>query len=292
MKKIYIYIILSAFIFATMEVSLKISSQTLDPLQITFLRFFLGGIVLLIPAIFEFKKKEGREILKPRNFFFVVFLGILLVPIDMVLFQIGVNYLNAGTSAVLFCSNPIFICIFAHFFTTEKFNPIKIVAILFGVVGICLLAVQGIKADESPVMGIIIILSASVLFGLYSVLQRKAAMKIGIYQKSAITFLSGSIALLIVMLFMQKPVVAGFSENIVIILYASVIVTAGGYFFFFLASKEGGPTKGSTVFFLKPIIAPFIAFFVLNESFGIYKIGGVLFVVVASALLLFYKKKN
>ena len=46
MKKAYIYVLITALLFGTMEVSCKIGGSDLDPFQLTFLRFLIGGLVL------------------------------------------------------------------------------------------------------------------------------------------------------------------------------------------------------------------------------------------------------
>ena len=38
---------MTAFLFGTMEIALKIGGNTFDPLQLTGLRFLIGGLVLL-----------------------------------------------------------------------------------------------------------------------------------------------------------------------------------------------------------------------------------------------------
>ena len=47
MNKGYIYILITAFAFSTMEIVGKMISNQLNPLQMTFLRFFIGGLILL-----------------------------------------------------------------------------------------------------------------------------------------------------------------------------------------------------------------------------------------------------
>ena len=57
MKKAYLCVIITALLFGTMEVSCKIGGSDLDPFQLTFLRFFIGGLVLLPFAVKEIKER-------------------------------------------------------------------------------------------------------------------------------------------------------------------------------------------------------------------------------------------
>ena len=45
MKKAYGFVVLTAFLFGTMEVACKVAGNQLDPFQLTFIRFAIGGLI-------------------------------------------------------------------------------------------------------------------------------------------------------------------------------------------------------------------------------------------------------
>lgn len=55
----YVYIVLCAVIFSTMEVMLKTVHGVFAPMQITCLRFLVGGILLIPFASRSMKKKNA-----------------------------------------------------------------------------------------------------------------------------------------------------------------------------------------------------------------------------------------
>lgn len=55
----YVYIVLCAIIFSTMEVMLKTVHGVFAPMQITCLRFLVGGILLIPFASRSIKKKNA-----------------------------------------------------------------------------------------------------------------------------------------------------------------------------------------------------------------------------------------
>ena len=61
MKKVVIYVCLTAFFFGTMEVALKVAGGSLDPIQMTFLRFLIGGLVLA-PLGWSDLRKRGAKL--------------------------------------------------------------------------------------------------------------------------------------------------------------------------------------------------------------------------------------
>ena len=77
MKKAYFCVVITALLFGTMEVACKIGGSSLDPFQLTFLRFLIGGCVLLPFAITHLKRNKirinGKDLLSLAG---VGFLGV------------------------------------------------------------------------------------------------------------------------------------------------------------------------------------------------------------------------
>ena len=95
MKKVYGCVFLTGFLFATMEVSLKVAGTGMDSFQLTFLRFFIGGLIILPFAIAEMKKNKVRIGLKDIGFLTIV--GITGIPLSMLFpaWRYGVQCLNS-----------------------------------------------------------------------------------------------------------------------------------------------------------------------------------------------------
>ena len=73
MKKVYFFVVLTAFLFGTMEVALKLAGSEMDSFQLTFLRFMIGGLLLLPFAIVEMRKNHVRLVLK--DFAYLLYVG-------------------------------------------------------------------------------------------------------------------------------------------------------------------------------------------------------------------------
>ena len=83
----YVYIVLCAVIFSTMEVMLKTVHGVFAPMQITCLRFLVGGILLIPFASRSIKKKNASLSRKDIGFFALS--GFLCVVIAMSLVSRG-----------------------------------------------------------------------------------------------------------------------------------------------------------------------------------------------------------
>ena len=90
-----------------MEVACKVGGASLDPFQLTFLRFAIGGLVLLPFAIVEMRRRKVR--ISGKDLLQLAGVGTLGIPISMVLFQMSIMSSNASTVSVLICTSPFFV---------------------------------------------------------------------------------------------------------------------------------------------------------------------------------------
>lgn len=284
------YIIIPAVLFGSMEVSLKLVGNDLDAFQTTFLRFMIGGIILLPAAIREMKKNKTH--IAWKDWLYLLLLGTICVPASMVLFQLGVMHSNAATAAVIFCINPMFTVIIAHFLTKDdKFTKGKIIGIAIGVMGIIMMIRPWNLQEGNTIFGAVLLIIAAALFALYSVLGGRSVKRIGTFAQTSFSFILGSLVLLVMLFIMGKPVIAGIQDNFLIIMYLSVVITGCGYLFYFLAIKHSNATTGSIVFLVKPVIAPIFAVTILSETITWNMYIGIALVLTASYIILREKKK-
>ena len=281
MKKIILYITISAVLFSTMEVALKITASDLDSLQITFLRFLIGGLFLLPFAFREMKQKQ--TVLHKADYLQLLFLGILCICISMVFFQLGVERSNASTAAVIFSINPLFTIVFAHFITEEKLNARKAVALTFGLAGIVLMMRLWDIDPGNSGSGLAFSLISAVIFGLYSAMSKSGIRKRGGLTQTSLSFLLGSLTMLPILWIAGKPVISGIDAgNILLVLYIGIMVSGLGYLFYFLIMESADAGTASIVFFVKPALAPIIAVLVLEESMRISGVFGIMLILISS----------
>lgn len=290
MKKAYYFVILTAILFGSMEVACKIAGNELDPFQLTFLRFAIGGLLLLPFAIMELKKNNIR--LNGKDFIRLLGVGTLGIPISMVFFQLGIINANAATASVLISINPLFTMICAHFFTEEKLKKHKLIVLGFGLIGLIFMIKPWNIQAGNTVIGIVYLLLAAIFFGAYTVAGKVSVQKMGIMAQTSISFLLGSLVLLVIILITGKPVLAGVGDNLAVTLYTGIFVTGLGYFTYFMSMKLADASTGALAFFLKPAIAPAMAVIFLHETILWNTYVGIGFVLLASYMNIKYQRKD
>ncbi len=283
----YLYILITIILFSTYEVVSKTLVNRINPFQVNFLRFFIGGIVLFFVIL-----GKGDISIKTKDLGKVAIIGIINVVFSMNLLQLSLTMPDAKASiaAVIFSSNPIFVTIFAALINRERVKFYKIIGLLFGVMGVVLIALNGTKFDLFNMKSPLLALMSAVLYGLYTVLGGKVSSKIGSLKMNSYSFLLGSLALLPFLIFLKVPVLNFDYSATFQILYLSLFVTGIAYLTYFLGLTLTGASKGSLVFFLKPVLASIFSVIILGERITSNFVFGTILIIFGITLVLYWNK--
>ncbi|MDD3225872.1 MAG: EamA family transporter, partial [Clostridium sp.] len=189
MKQGYLYITLATIFFSTMEITLKLVSGEFNPIQLTFLRFFIGSIILLPLAIKNLKSKKLS--LNKNDFKFFAMCGFICVVVSMTFFQLAILYGKASIVAILFSCNPIFIIPLAFFMLSEKIYKHTIASLIISLIGVVVIMNPADITKNNPLSIILALLSAAT-FALYGVVSAKKSQRYGGIVSSCFSFLFGS----------------------------------------------------------------------------------------------------
>ncbi len=297
MKEGYLYIFLTTIIFSTMEIALKLVSGIFNPIQLTFTRFFIGGLFLVPFAIHALKKKHSS--VSKQDLLYFAFLGFIGIFISMMLYQLAVQNTKASVVAVLFSSNPVFVTILAFVLLKEAIHKNNVIALIFEVIG-TIIIINPLNVKLS-VTGIILSIAATLTFALYGVCGKKKCAEYGGIVVTCFGFLFGGLELLVLIgvthipsvaqwfssnglaIFANVPIFKGYSLSVLpIALFIFIINTGVGFACYFMAMEKTSAKTTSLVFFFKPILAPILALIILHEAIPFNMIVGILFILFGS----------
>ena len=286
----YVYIVLCAVIFSTMEVMLKTVHGVFAPMQITCLRFLVGGVLLIPFAMRSIRKKNAVLTRKDLGFFACA--GFLCVVIAMSLYQMSVTYTRASIVAVIFSCNPIFVTMLAHFLLHEEIHKNHVIALILELTA-ALIIIDPVHASLDPTGALLAILSAA-MFSFYSVFGKKRTPRFGGIAVTCLSFLFGATELVALLLFGRTAAGASLYgalglkifidvplfENIPLsalpaLLYICCINSAAGFVCHMMAMEKTSAQEASLIFFLKPILAPIFALIFLKEEIPLNMIVGI-----------------
>lgn len=280
----YAYLFITVFFFSTLETVSKTMTGQINAFQSNFIRFFIGGAVLFAILLF---RKEAE--VKPHDLLPLLGIGVLNIVCSMNLLQLALYQpgSSAAVVAVIFSSNPIFVALFSAMIEKEKLSLVKVLSLLCGICGIITVFIPQLTGAQTGVLSPLLAAGAAVLYGLYTVLGKRLSSRIGSLKMNAYSFLMGSAAMLPCLLLMELPVFSFDPSALPKVLYLSIFVTGLAYLTYFIGLERTGASKGSLVFFLKPVLASVIAVIFLGESLTPNVIFGAVFVLLAIGLVVY-----
>jgi len=128
----FMLMILSAFFFAITDIIIKFISPSLGVIQIAFVRFLIGALILwpMLKSSGQSLIGNSNRVLLLRGFtgtlaFFCLLKAIAMIPLS--------------NAMVLFYTFPLFATFFAFFLLKERFKRLEIMLTLVGMIGIYIL---------------------------------------------------------------------------------------------------------------------------------------------------------
>ena len=295
----YVYIVVCAVIFSTMEIMLKKVTGVFAPMQITVLRFLAGGALLLPFAAGELRRRGVR--LTGGDLRTLALTGLLCVPVSMVLYQMAVVTTKASAVAVIFSSNSLFVVLLAFFLLREPIRRWHVAAMALEVLGI--LCIVNPLHTELSGTGVLLSLLSAAFFALYGVVGKRETARLGGLAVTCGSFLFGGGELLLLLLLGRTAPAAAWFSAAGLEIFAGVplltgipasalpalanicaVNSAAGYVCHMKAMEYCSAKEASIVFFLKPAIAPLLALWLLSEAIPLHMWLGIVLFLAGSAV--------
>ncbi len=259
MKKSLIYTLITALLFVTLEPVSKLIANDVSAYAITFWRFMIGSLFLIPPA--AKKVKTDKLKISAKDIAVAAVLGILFVCVSMISLQYAVKITdNPSLTAIIFSTNSIFTILFASIILRERLSKYKALALVFGIIGVALCI--DYRSGTGNITSVLLSVFAAMSFSLYTVFSKKYMQKTGVVQ-TCLVFIFGSIILFAFLIIGGFDIVPSLNmKNILILLYLGVFVTGMGYVCYFKAIEKNGTIMGALAFFIKPVLTPFVTYFV------------------------------
>jgi drug/metabolite transporter (DMT)-like permease len=290
----YCSIILGIILFSSVEVFSKLvtTSKFYPPhFWISAIRFLLAGIVF-IPSFFSYPRFKFKDLV-----------GIFICSIFSVtlaitcFFQVSLMprfHLDAGIAAIIFCSNPIIVMILSPLIARRYHTGLhRISGAFIALIGVIVASWSAIEGFGSSFDGMILMFFAAILFGAQVPYSKKYLLEYGGMKYLGALFLMGGVtSAIIAYSFEGLPTLDQMSYSLWPMLGYSFIPGVLGYYFYFQGFRHVDLSRGSQFFFLKPILAPIIAFFILGEALSWTLAGGVIIILLGIKWSFIPKKKE
>ena len=252
----YLAITTTIILFSTIEVAVKAMGFSMDPMFLATIRFGLAGILMI--AI-EHKKLKN---VSKKDLIILGIIGVLGIGGTFGPFHIALHNTDAHTVALIFSLNPLFASIAATFMLKEKLSIRSIIALILGFYGGYFVLFGTTSPDITSVQMPLLVLWSAIAFGLYTTISKKMVQIYGPLLTTGLIFIFGALTLSLFIKTWALPVTLKYN---LILLYLIFGTTFLGYFFFFYGLKRVPISVGTSLFYLKPILATILSILVLKK---------------------------
>lgn len=239
-------------------------------------RFLLGGLGLIGLALLF---PSSRNLLEPfkTESLRLVCLSALGITIGYLLFHWSLDFATVPQVATMVTTIPIFVGLANMYLNKQIFSRLKLVTGLCAMLGVALLITDGYLAQLSgsgqSLIGVLMALGCAATVAAYSVAIRPVIAEFGALRITAITMSIGAVGLWLVVGIVWQIWVNPFSlfdrpaGQLTALLTLAIWNTTITQFFW-IGGLAAVPdiTRGSYLFFFKPVIATLLAILFLNQS--------------------------
>ena len=267
--------LMTIIVWGTTFISTKILLRAFAPVEILFLRFVIGFLLLWIVS-------PGRlKGLSPRQELTFAAAGLSGICLYYLLENIALTYTLASNVGVIVSVVPFFTAIVSRFLLKdeEKLRPSFFVGFLFAMAGICMISFGGSSLHLDPI-GDVLALLAAVVWSFYAVFSKKInAYGYSTVQTTRHCFFYGVLFMIpALLLFGFSPDLTALKDPLLLgnLLFLALGASALCYVTWNFSVKILGALKASVYIYLGPVVTVAASVLILHEKLTIMTVIGTL----------------
>jgi drug/metabolite transporter (DMT)-like permease len=257
-------------------------------------RFLLGGFGLIILALIS---PNSRNLLEPfrEDGLRMIWLSVIGVSLGYLLFHWSLDFATVPQVATMVTTIPIFVGLINLWVNKQPFSGAKITSGVCAMVGVALLLTDGYLAKLAGAaenfIGILMALGCAAVFAVYTVMIRPIIGRYGALRITAITMMIAAVGLWIIVglfwkiwvnpatLFSRAP---GQLASLLTLAFYNTTITQ----FLWIGGLAAVPdiTRGSYLFFLKPVIAACLAVIILSQTLTTWQVLAIIVICASVAV--------
>lgn len=291
----YLIIIVAVFTWSFSEIIVKRVQGQADAASLSFYRFFFGGLFLLFILFVRKDLKHIKRMFK-NNWSLFLMSSAFAFGISNILYFLGLLYTQANIAATIYSTYTIWSTIFSIFILNERNNiKLKLVGLVLGTIGVTLLmtnlnVIEIISVEY--LFGNILVLIGALLWGLYTVLNKKIQLNEPDITNNSLklctlsSFLASTPNFILMIIISKDKSYNSYDLEVWLqILFLGFICTGLGIFLLFEGLRKVEVSKGMSLALLKPIFVTFLAYFILNEMPSIILFISISLIIIAICLI-------
>jgi drug/metabolite transporter (DMT)-like permease len=293
--KYYIFLVLAVLFWSGNFIFGRLVSQSIEPMQLSFFRWFFVMVLLLPYMLINYK-----NILKvfKKDYLMIIIFGALGISGFNTFLYYGLQTTTATNALLINSSTPIFIVVLSALILKSNITKIQFMGVLISTLGVLYLILKGEINhifELKFTIGDLWIIAACVDWALYSVLLRYKPKELSSIEFFSVTAFIGTLILMFVYLYQGYGIDVSFLANndvlyslIYIVIFPSIL----SFYFWNIATFEVGANKAGQFTHLMPIFGAFLAYIFLDEVLQNYHIMGMFLIGTGIYLSIFLKREK
>lgn len=270
---------ITILIWGTTFISTKVLLTDFTPIEILFIRFFIGYITLWIVYPHHFTLKQ-----KQHEYYFLA-AGLCGITLYYLFENIALTYTLASHVGVIISIAPFFTAILAYFFSDEKkLNLRFFIGFFIAMIGVCMISFKGNESFRFNLTGDVLAIIAAMIWAIYSTLTQKiASFEYNTIQSTRHMFFYGLLFMIPFLFIMDfHPQFSTLFDPIMFInlVFLGLGASALCFVTWNLAVKRLGPVKTSVYIYMVPVITAVTSFLILNEPMNQMTVLGIIFTLI------------
>lgn len=256
-------------------------SNSITPITLAFWRWVVAVLVFLP---FTYKKLISEWCTVKKHLPYLLLTAFLGITTFNTLIYFAGRTTTALNLSLISITFPIFIIIFSRFLFKELFTLNKAFGILLVAAGVISLITKGNFSsllNLSFAIGDLWMLSASIIFAIYSILLRSKPEELSIWSLQLSTFILGLIMLFPFFIWnaITTPSPVFEIRTVLAILYVGIFASLTAFVLWNKAVVTVGPSKAGMVYYSLPLFSGLLAWFFLGEEISIIHFYSMLLIV-------------
>jgi drug/metabolite transporter (DMT)-like permease len=294
----FLLLALASLMWSAQGTAVKVLDRHLGPIAITFLPFFVTTILFAL-LLLRMRRANPNSV-KPSRQDWIQFAvagvaGQVLAQLGMTW---GISKSLASNGAILNLLIPVISAVLASFMLKERLTPLRITALLIGLVGVVLLSVSDFRQSSFGQMkfliGNVLILGGCLGSSFYNVYCKGLMRKFQEIEILIFSYITASLASLPLFIWVEpfhfRAFLAFDWKSWAAFAFLAFFMYGASMLLFFKALQHLDVTTASASLYLVPVFGVFLAVALLGEHLNTLAVFGAAVVLLATLLEMKYDK--
>lgn len=261
---------------------LKVLMDALSPEALLFARYIVTPLCAVAALCWRYGLRWPMP--GPRDWLHLAGLAVLIHVLHVSMMMHAIDRSTAFSSALISACGPLFTLLIVRLAGLQRFSRVQVIGVGMAFAGVLIFLSEKLGMARSQSVGDVLLLVATVLFSLYSVLSAPVIERVGALQVMAYTTLLGAVPVLAMN---AGAVSAPWGELPAMLwaglLWSTVLSSFAGLLVWSWLTSVLGVARCAPLLYLLPLVAGLTAWAALGETFTPLKVVGAVLALLGVA---------